>query len=52
MEAAYEVVAYALRYWFIAAVLVILIAVIYISYKEYQQEKFVMKEISQYGVYA
>ncbi len=52
MEAAYEVVAYALRYWFIAAVLVILIAVIYISYKEYQQKKFVMSEISQFGGYA
>ena len=52
MDAAYEVVAYALRYWFIAAVLVILIAVIYISYKEYQQKKFVMSEISQFGGYA
>ena len=51
MESAYEVAAYALRYWFIAAVLVILIAVIYISYKEYQQKKFVMTEISQFGGY-
>ena len=31
MEAAYEVVAYALRYWFIAAVLVILLSLIHIQ---------------------
>lgn len=52
MESAYEVAAYALRYWFIAAVLAILIAVIYISYKEYQQKKYVMSEIGQFDGYA
>lgn len=51
METAYEVAAYALRYWFIAAVVAILIAVIYISYQEYQQKKFVMSEIGQFGGY-
>lgn len=51
MQSAYEVAAFALRYWFIAAVLAILIAVIYISYKEYQQKKFVMSEIGQFGGY-
>lgn len=51
-ESAYEVAAYALRYWFIAAVLAILIAVIYISYKEYQQKKYVMSEIGQFDGYA
>ncbi|MEF9988197.1 MAG: FHA domain-containing protein, partial [Christensenella sp.] len=52
MQTAYEITAYALRYWFIAAMLVILIAVIYISYKEYQQKKYVRTELSQFDGYA
>ncbi|MEF9863605.1 MAG: FHA domain-containing protein [Christensenellaceae bacterium] len=51
MGTAYEVVAYALRYWFIFVTLAILIAVIYISYKEYKEKQFVLGEIGRYGGY-
>lgn len=47
-EAMYEALAYAMRYWFIFIMLFILIAVIYVSVKEYRQRKFVMEEIGRY----
>ncbi len=47
----YEAVAYAMRYWFIFVVVGILIAVIYISYKEYKEKKYVKGTMSQYFGY-
>lgn len=37
--AVYEAVAYALRYWFIAVAVGILIAMIVASYKEYKEKR-------------
>ncbi len=47
----YEVVAYIMRYWFVFAMFVILIAVIYASVSEYRQRKYVMKEVGRYVGY-
>lgn len=47
-SAVYEAVAYAMRYWFIAVVVGTLIAMIYISYKEYKEKKTVRTELDQY----
>lgn len=44
----YEVFAYAMRYWFIAVAVGVLIAMIRISYKEYKEKKTVRNELSQY----
>ncbi len=50
-DSMYELVAYAMRFWFILVVVGILIAVIYISYKEYKEKKFVKSTIGQYQGY-
>lgn len=47
----YEVFAYALRYWFIAVAVGMLIAMIRISYKEYKARKAVQNELRQYVGY-
>ncbi len=47
-QAIYEALAYALRYWFIFITLAILIAVIYISYKEYNEKKYVKGTMQNY----
>jgi hypothetical protein len=47
----YEAVAYAMRYWFIAVVVGILIAVIYISHREYEEKKYVKDMVSRYAGY-
>jgi pSer/pThr/pTyr-binding forkhead associated (FHA) protein len=47
----YEVVAYIMRYWFVFAMFVILIAVIYASVSEYRQRKYVMEEVGRYVGY-
>ncbi len=44
----YEAIAYAMRYWFIFVVLGILVAVIYISYREYTEKKYVKGTMSRY----
>lgn len=44
----YEAVSYAMRYWFIFVVVFILIALIYISYKEYTEKKNVKGAMRQY----
>ncbi|MEI6100706.1 MAG: FHA domain-containing protein [Eubacteriales bacterium] len=41
----YEAVAYAMRYWFVFATCVILIAVIYTSVSEYRQRKNILDEV-------
>lgn len=48
----YEAFAYAMRYWFIAVAIGILIAMIRISYKEYKSKKQVRTELSRYIGYA
>ena len=50
-SAVYEAVSYAMRYWFLLVVVGILIAVIYISVKEYREKKLLKGEISQYFGY-
>lgn len=50
-SAVYEAISYAMRYWFIAVVLGTLIAMIYISYKEYREKKSVRSELDQYVGY-
>lgn len=47
----YEAVAFAMRYWFVFAMFVILIAVIYASVSEYRQRKYIMEEVGQYVGY-
>ncbi len=49
--AAYELAAYAMRYWFIFLTVGILIALIYISYKEFREKKFVFTQVEKYGGY-
>lgn len=44
----YETLSYAMRYWFIFAALAILIALIYISYKEYNEKKYVKNRMSKF----
>ena len=47
----YEAVAFAMRYWFVFVMFVILIAVIYASVSEYRQRKYIMEEVGQYVGY-
>lgn len=47
----YEAFAYAMRYWFIAVAVGVLIAMIRLSYKEYKSKKNVRNELSQYVGY-
>lgn len=47
----YEVVAYIMRYWFVFAMFVVLVAVIYASVSEYRQRKYIMEEVGQYMGY-
>lgn len=47
----YEVVAYAMRYWFVFATCVILIAVILASVIEYRQRKNILEEVDSYVGY-
>lgn len=47
----YEAVSYAMRYWFIVVALGILITVIYISYKEYREKKYVKGAMSKFTGY-
>ncbi|HBU12540.1 MAG TPA: hypothetical protein DEB31_07380 [Clostridiales bacterium] len=49
--AIYEVAAYALRYWFIFVIVGILIAAIYISYKQYHEKKYVKGAMSRFFGY-
>lgn len=44
----YEAFSYAMRYWFIAVAVGVLIAMIRISYKEYKSRKEVRSELAQY----
>lgn len=44
----YEVLAFAMRYWFIIVFAVILIAVAMVSFSEYRQRRFVMREVGRY----
>lgn len=46
--AVFEALSYAMRYWFIAIAVGVLIAMIRISYKEYKDKKSVRSELSQY----
>lgn len=50
-ESVYEFAAYVMRYWFIFVIVGILIAVIYISYKEYNEKKYVKGTISKFFGY-
>ena len=47
----YEAVAFALRYWFVFVMFIILIAVIFASVNEYRQRKNIMSEVDQYVGY-
>ncbi len=47
----YEVVAYAMRYWFVLAACVILFAVIWSSVSEYRQRKNILEEVDSYVGY-
>lgn len=47
----YEAVAYAMRYWFVLAVCVILIAVIFASVSEFRQRKYVLGEVDSSAGY-
>lgn len=49
--AVFEALSYAMRYWFIAIAVGVLIAMIRISYKEYKNKKSVKNELSQYVGY-
>ena len=44
----YEAVAFAMRYWFIIAMAVILIAVVSASVKEYRSRKYVIKRMEEF----
>lgn len=48
---AYETLSFAMRYWFLAVVIAILIALIYVSYKQYVEKKAVKNNLDQYGGY-
>jgi hypothetical protein len=47
----YDAVAYAMRYWFIFVVLVILIALIVISARQIKEKKYAMTELGKYFGY-
>lgn len=47
----YEAVAYAMRYWFVFATCVILIAVIFASVSEYRQRKSILEEVDSFVGY-
>lgn len=47
----YEAVAFAMRYWFVFVMFMILVAVIYASISEYRQRKYIMEEVGQYVGY-
>lgn len=47
----YEAVAYAMRYWFVFAACVILIAVIFASAREYRQRKNILEEVDSFVGY-
>ena len=47
-DVVYEAVAFAMRYWFIIAMAVILIAVISISVKEFRQRREVMNRVDEF----
>ncbi|MDL2237445.1 FHA domain-containing protein [Christensenellaceae bacterium OttesenSCG-928-K19] len=49
--AIYEVAAYAMRYWFILVIVGILVASIYISYKQYNEKKYVKGAMSKFFGY-
>lgn len=52
MESAiYDVISYAMRYWFIAIIALMLIGLISVSVSEYKQRKSVMGEIGRYVGY-
>lgn len=50
-NAVYEALAYAMRYWFIAVAVGILIAMTVASYREYKEKKQVRSELSQFCGY-
>lgn len=50
-NAVYEALAYAMRYWFIAVAVGVLIAMIVASYREYREKRQVLSELSQFHGY-
>ena len=51
MNEIHEVAAYAMRYWFLLLMALMLFAVVYISVKEYKQRKLVLSEAGKYMGY-
>lgn len=47
----YETLAFAMRYWFLALILAILIALIYVSYKQYTERKTVKDMLGRFNGY-
>ena len=45
----YEAIAFAMRYWFILVIAIILIAVIVISVREYKARKSVMSRMAEFA---
>ena len=50
-NAVYEALAYAMRYWFIAVAVGILVAMIVASYREYKEKRQVRRELKQFSGY-
>ncbi|MBD5559495.1 MAG: FHA domain-containing protein [Clostridia bacterium] len=50
-DAVYEALAYAMRYWFIAVAVGILIAMVMASYREYKEKRQIRSELSQFSGY-
>lgn len=48
---AYETLSFAMRYWFLALVIAILIALIYVSYKQYTERKLVKTTLDRFSGY-
>lgn len=48
---AYETLSFAMRYWFLIVVIAILVALIYVSYKQYTEKKTVKDTLGQYDGY-
>jgi len=51
MNALYDVFAFGLRYWFLLLIILIFVALVWVSVSEYKQRKYVMNEIGTYVGY-
>ena len=51
LEALYSALSFAMRYWFLFLILLIVIALIWVSVSEYRQRKFVMNQIGAFVGY-